>query len=301
MRPSGGGAIAPFVALPPAPHPEELDQQGRIERLRALLAAIERPRDLVPAPEVQPAGRLARVRWTLGDPEVDGWLPDGQLDPASLSEIKPQAYGDTPAALSFALLLAARRLGMSGSTVGGTTMPPGLVVWCWPHRLIRESGSLYGPGLARLGIDPGRLLLVETATPAETLWAMEESLASGAAAIVIGCLDAIDLTPARRLALAAAAHGTPALAVTAARTSAAAATSARWRIAAAPSAPHAFDPMAPGDPRFRLTLERCRGRAMGAMPPSSVVEWSHDADRNAYRFRVAAGVVHRAPAAATGG
>jgi len=297
MCPPGGGAVAPFFAPPPAPHPS----QARIEQLRTLLAALEWR---------QSFGRMlgaansvdlpAQSGWTLGDPEVDGWLPGCQLDAASLGEIKPESYADTPAALVFALLLASRRLGMGRPVDRSSAAPPakspGLVVWCWSQRSARESGGLYGPGLAHLGLDPARLLLVETATPAETLWTMEESLASSSAAIVIGCLDAVALTPARRLALAAAAHRTPALMVTAARSAATAATSFRWRIAAAPSAPHPFDPEAPGDPRFKLTLERCRGTAVGAVLPSSVVEWSsHDA----YRFRVAAGMADRASAAAS--
>jgi protein ImuA len=253
---------------------------------------------------VNSVGLPAQVGWTLGAPEVDGWLPGCQLDAASLGEIKPQSYADTPAALAFALLLATRRLGMGcadnrsspASSAVSKAKSPGLVVWCWPQRFARESGGLYGPGLAHLGLDPARLLLVETATPAETLWAMEESLASSSAAIVIGCLDTVALTPARRLALAAAAHRTPALMVTAARSAATAATSTRWRIATAPSAPHPFDPEASGDPRFKLTLERCRGTAVGAVSPSSVVEGSsHDA----YRFRVAAGMADRASEAAS--
>lgn len=298
MRLPGGGAVAPFFAPPPAPHPG----QARIERLRALLAALER-RQTHGRPEVtaHPADMAADDGWTLGDPEVDGWLPGRQLDAASLGEIKPETYNDIQAALAFALLLATRRLGISSpmrlattSAVPGVS-PSGLVVWCWPHRLARESGGLYGPGLAHLGLDPARLLLVETATPTETLWAMEESLGSGAAGIVIGCLDEVALTPARRLALAAATHRTPALIVTASRSAAVAATFARWRIATAPSAPHPFDPAAPGDPRFKLTLERCRGTALGAALLSSVVEWSHDA----YRFRVVAGMADRAPAQAS--
>jgi protein ImuA len=228
---------------------------------------------------------------------VDGWLPRRQLDAASLGEIKPETYRDVPAALAFALLLAARRLGISRSDSMSSGFPgrPGLIVWCWPFRLAREHGQLYGPGLAHLGLDPARLLLVETATPAETLWAMEESMGSGAAAIVIGCLDAVALTPARRLALAAGAHHTPALMVTSARTAAMAATFARWRIATAPSAPHPFDPAAPGDPRFALTLERCRGAAVSALSSSSLVEWSYDARC----FRVAAGLADRAPETAS--
>jgi protein ImuA len=289
MCPPGGGAVAPFFAPPPAPHPD----QARIERLRTLLAALERRQSFGRPPgAVNSVGLPTQATWTLGASEVDGWLPGYQLDAASLGEIKPESYADTPAALAFALLLASRRLGRGCDR----SSPGGLVVWCWPQRFARESGGLYGPGLAHLGLDPARLLLVETATPAETLWAMEESLASSSAAIVIGCLDAVALTPARRLALAAAAHRTPALMVTAARTAATAATSTRWRVASAPSAPHPFDPEAPGDPRFKLTLERCRGTAVGVVSPSSVVEWSsHDA----YRFRVAAGMADRTFAAAS--
>ncbi|MFN3744543.1 MAG: hypothetical protein ACK4TL_07545 [Hyphomicrobiaceae bacterium] len=288
MRLPGGGAVAPFFAPPPAPH----SAQMRLERLRALLAALERRPSFGRAPAVVDATEtMEKPGWGLGAPEVDGWLPGGRLDAAILAEIKPETYGDTPAALTFALLLAVRRLGV-GHAAGEA---PGLVVWCWPVRLAREYGGLYGPGLARLGLEPTRLLLVETATPAETLWAMEESIGSGAAAIVIGCLDTVALTPARRLALAAAAHHTPALMVTAAHSAAMAATFTRWRVAAAPSAPHPFDPAAPGDPRFTLTLERCRGTAVGAALPSAVVEWSHDA----HRFRVAAGMADRAPETAS--
>lgn len=291
MRLPGGGAVAPFFAPPPAPHPAP----ARLERLRALLAALERRQGLSRTSiAVTSAGSAERAGWTLGAPEVDEWLPGRQLDAASLSEIKPETYKDTPAALIFALQLAARRLGMGRDGSAPRPVSSGLVVWCWPFRLARESGGLYGPGLAHLGLDPRRLLLVETATPAETLWAMEESIGSEAAAIVIGCLDEVALTPARRLALGAAAHHTPALVVTAARSATMAATFARWRIAAAPSAPHPFDPAAPGDPRFTLTLERCRGTALGALPPSSLVEWSHDTSQDAYRFRVAAGMADRA-------
>lgn len=288
----GGGAVAPFFAPPPAP----CSGQARIEQLRALLATLEGHQALGrPWATAPPVGTAAGDGWTFGDPGVDGWLPGRQLDATILGEIKPETYGDIPAALAFALLLAVRRLGASPLPLPPASAMPTvsfsrLAVWCWPQRFARESGSLYGPGLARLGLDPARLLLVETATPAETLWAMEESLGSGAAAIVIGCLDEVALTPARRLALAAARHRTPALMITAARSAVAAATFARWRIAAAPSAPHPFDPAAPGDPRFKLTLERCRGTALGAVLPSSVVEWNRDA----YRFRMVAGMADRA-------
>jgi protein ImuA len=281
-----------------------------LARLRVALAALEggqRTSGIVSSIAHEQRGSSKDVPgsgWTLGAPEIDGWLPERHLDTASLNEIKPAAYGDGPAALTFALLLAARRLGAgsarhtgrlsrAGRTVGATY--PSLMVWCWPTRTAREAGGLYGPGLAALGIDPAQVLLVETATAAETLWAMEQSLGSGAAAIVVGCVDAVALTPARRLALAAQAHRTPALLVTAARSVVTPATFARWRIAGCPSAPHPFDPAAPGAPRFAMTLERCRGTAADVAPLSRTVEWTHEA----HRFSVVAGVADRASEAAS--
>jgi protein ImuA len=332
----GGGAVAPSFAPPSAPPPPQgaviqapqgaviqapqgaeppspRRGQAELARLRAALAAIEGG-----APGIDPEhDALENNRgsgWTLGASEIDGWLPERRLDAASLTEIKPETYGDGPAALTFALLLAARRMSASSAghagrprragRVAGTPIPnlpapclptQRLIVWCWPTRMAREAGGLYGPGLATLGIDPVQVLLVEGANTAETLWAMEESLGSGAAAIVVGCVDAVALTPARRLALAAQAHRTPGLLVTAARSAVTPATFARWRIAGCPSAPHPFDPVAPGAARFAMTLERCRGTAADVAPLFRTVEWSHET----YRFGVVAGVADRAPEAAS--
>ena len=317
----GGGAVAPTFAPPPAPPPSPGEEppsrrgrQGELARLRAALAVIEgRQRASGIAPGIiHERDALADGRgagWTLGAPEIDGWLPERRLDTASLNEIKPEAYGDGPAALTFALLLAARRLGAGSpghisrlsradDLTGASTLSlstPGLLVWCWSTRTAREVGGLYGPGLATLGIDPAQILLVETATAAETLWAMEESLGSGAAAIVVGCVDAVALTPARRLALATQAHRTPGLLVTAARSVVTPATFARWRIAGCPSAPHPFDSAAPGAPRFSMTLERCRGTAADVAPLFRTVEWTHEA----HRFGVVAGMADRALEAAS--
>lgn len=294
-----GGAIAlssapPSVPPPPQrPHtPPRRGRQGELVRLRAALAALERrQRGCSSAPIDDPKPPAATgAAWTLGVPEIDRRFPGRRLDAASLSEIKPESYSAGPAALTFALLLASRRLRAGGPD----SAPSGLMVWCWPSRMAHEAGGLYGPGLAALGIDPSLVLLVESATPAQTLWAMEESMASGVAAIVIGCLDDVALTPARRLALAAQTHRTPGLLVTSARSSVTPATFARWRIAGCPSALHPFDPAAPGAPRFAITLERCRGTPVDVAQPTSIVEWNHDA----HRFGVVAGVADRTPAAA---
>jgi protein ImuA len=63
--------------------------------------------------------------------------------------------------------------------------------------------DLYGPGLLAQGLDPARLLLVETRQDAESLWCLEEATRSGAVSLVIGEIDVLDLTASRRLQLAA--------------------------------------------------------------------------------------------------
>ena len=45
----------------------------------------------------------------------------------------------------------------------------------------RFSGRLYGHGLNALGLDPGRVVLVETQDDKQALWAIEEALRSARA------------------------------------------------------------------------------------------------------------------------
>lgn len=226
----------------------------------------------------------------------EAWSPGPGLiglDPAAVHEVKPATAGAAgqAAAIGFALRLMLRRLETLAPTRRGRAAHQAL--WCWPHSIAREAGHLYGPGLARLGIDPARLIIVETARAADTLWALEEGLRSKGIAIAAGLLPEIALTPVRRLALAAEESKTPALLLTGSRTAPAASTATRWRVAPRPSGPHPFDRAAPGSPRFSATLERCRSTP-GSEHVCHVLEWSHDTRR----FHMAADVAHRAPSPA---
>jgi protein ImuA len=169
------------------------------------------------------------------------------------------------------------------------------VLWCWPRSLAGEFGSPSAVGFARLGLDPSRLLIVETARASEALNAIEESLRAQSVAIVIGALDEADLTPSRRLSLAAGEAATPCLLVTNPASEPAAATATRWRVKRQPSAPHAFDSRAPGATRFSIALERCKARPESAAQPAMLVEWSDETRR----FDLAA-VVADLPAQARG-
>ena len=83
----------------------------------------------------------------------------------------------------------------------------GAVVWI---RLAHQPERLNAAGLQPLA-DPGRLILVQPDREDGLLWAMEESLRSGAAPLVVAELPAPPaLTPIRRLHLAAEAGATAA-------------------------------------------------------------------------------------------
>jgi protein ImuA len=131
--------------------------------------------------------------------------------------------------------------------------------------------------------------MVEARRDDEVLWVLEEGLRTGSLVLAIGALSSIDLTPARRLSLAARDGATPLLMLTSARSAASGATATRWRINPAASGAHPFDTRAPGAARLAVQLERCRS-APPATEAALTLEWSHEA----YRFRLAAAVADRA-------
>jgi protein ImuA len=180
--------------------------------------------------------------------------------------------------MGFAARLAVRRLdALAGPGKAAHGRPWAL--WCWPRSLAAEFGSPSVAGFLRLGLDPSRLIIVETARADEALNAIEESLRSQTLAIVIGAIDEADLTPARRLSLAAGETGTPCLLVTHPVSEPAAATATRWRVKRRSSAPHAFDPRAPGATRLSIVLERCKARPESAAQPAMLVEWNDETRR----------------------
>lgn len=151
----------------------------------------------------------------LGHGPIDAHLPWGGLPFAALHEVRGSLADGLVAALARRFLAAGR----------------GALVWCADRGLLRRAGRLYGPGLARFGIGPERLLVVEGVKAEAVLWAAHEALCSSAVACVVVELEGLDLLAGRRLQLAAEAGGGACLVRRFGRSDAApSAALTRWRV-----------------------------------------------------------------------
>ncbi len=97
---------------------------------------------------------------------------------------------------------------------------------------------LYPPGLANLGLNPGRITFVHARHATDILWTLEEILRSGAVPLVVGDLPGPPgLTPMRRMQLAAEAgaeaSGTAPLGLILTPEGGAAGSETRWKMAPA--------------------------------------------------------------------
>jgi protein ImuA len=191
---------------------------------------------------------------------VHAHLPEPGLPCGVLNEIAADAYGDTPAAFGFVFALMAVAL----------RSRPGFAVLVLQTRCRMDFGAPYGHGLLQWGLDPARLIIVETRSNRDALWALEEALRSPAClAMVAGVVaGGLDLTTSRRLNLAAAPRVTP-LVLLHSSVSAGSAAATRWRIASAPAARDPFGAFA--RPRWTAALERCRNGRTGKW----LIEWDH--------------------------
>jgi len=208
---------------------------------------------------------------------IDRYLPQGGLACGALHEIVPDEDA-TPAAFGFIAALLARL----------TQKHPLLLVM--PTFGLRDYGRPRGHGLSALGLDPGRLILVETTHRRDTLWAMEEALRSGAPAAVAGVIDKLDLKTSQRLHLAATDAGLPLFLLRPAEILESSAAATRWRVGTAPAARDRFGLIARS--RWQLMLERCRNGRAG--------EWMVEYDHVAHRFSLAAALADPAYPRGTG-
>ena len=165
-----------------------VSRHGRFDMLRREVAAID--------------GRLASARLPLGVESLDSALAGGlALGRVHMLCGRP---GHDGALTGFAVALLRRILAQTDEAAP--------VVWC-PAAAGGGSGMLYAAGLAALGLDPGRLLIVDSPSPGARLAALEDILRTEGLAVVIVEYDRVSQTSdywmrlARRAQLAAEASG----------------------------------------------------------------------------------------------
>jgi protein ImuA len=212
-----------------------------------------------------------RTAFAFGLPALDSCLPEGGLVCGALHEIVPEPHA-TSAALGFIATLLAHICPPSPQRTAEKFF------FVLPAYGFRDDGRLYGHGLRALGVDPERLILVETAHRKDTLWAIEEALRSGAPAAVAGIVDKLDLKLSQRLHLAAVDCGLPLFLLRPAHDLQSSAAATRWRVGPAAAARDRFGLVI--RPRWHVSLERCRNGRPG--------EWSVEYDHVAHRFSLGA-------------
>lgn len=225
----------------------------------------------------QLAGLRQRVaRLAASGPEshpAAGWLASGHarfdealgggLATGRVHEFFAADALDATTAAAFAALLALRTPGKAP------------LVWLRTSDAGRRTGHIYAPGIAELGGDPDRLLLVEASDPKLLLACANDAIrCPGAAAVIVeswGKFPLLDLTAGRRLALGARDAGTTLLLLRLNAVPVPSVAETRWNVAAAAS--RAREANAPGAPAFDLELLRWRGGPAGTRWR---LDWNHD-------------------------
>ena len=260
-------------------------------------AVVDELRRLLP--RLESAATTVRAL-PFGLAPLDAHLPQGGLAVGALHEVAPHQHGDTAAAFGFLVALLARfapahvpakwapvrRQGHAPidqsracpDSAGMGHAPARPMLFIAPSHAFAEHGRPHGHGLQRLGLDPARLILVETRNEKQALWAMEEALRSAVPAAVGGAVAKLDLKASQRLQLAAGEAGLPLLLLRPATTEDASAAATRWRIGAAEAARDRFGLIE--RTRWNVRLERCRNGRPG--------DWLVEFDHAAYRFSLAA-------------
>lgn len=227
-------------------------------------------------------------RVALGHTEADRALQGG-LAQAAIHEVFCQGR-QGPAATGFIAGLAGRL----------TARRP--LLWVRQDFSEREAGALSMSGLAELGLDPCRLVMVRAADVEAALRATADALACDALGAVVlelwGETKQFDLVASRKLTLSAQGSGVTGLLLRMAAAPSPSTAETRWMLRAAPSPPGAlWEPW--GAPVFDAELVRNRHGPVGRW----IMEWKCDeclfSEPSAYPQPVAAAPAHRPHQAAS--
>ena len=196
-----------------------------------------------------------------------GQAPDfgaflAQMAAAPLHELGPANPGAEPAALGFALGIAAAWAGKAG------------LIWAGEEGVFAEEGAPYPVGLAQYGLDPDTLIVVRASKREEALWAAEQGLSAPGAVVICALAPRpkpLELKATRRLLLFAERNRSRCILVRPLDETSAAWT--RWRVAPAPSRAEQREL---GAPAFHIDLVRNRAGPAGAR---FTLEWNAHARR----------------------
>lgn len=216
-----------------------------------------------------PASRLLPNNQTAIEDELESFFEEG-LSPGKLHELRCAHSRDAGALAGFAFALLNR---MSQRT----TKP---VLWISAPFADTCNMTLFPHGLANLGFDPDRLVIVTPLSVKHALWAADEAAkCTDLAAVILhvqGHPDTLDMTATRRLNLRASESGTSVLILRQSSQEEANASITRWYVQ-----PHLSCQMqiqddlkldeGIGHTAFFAHLERNRQGATGA----ASVTWNH--------------------------
>ena len=172
--------------------------------LRSMSVSLE---NLMQHPVLWRAGGTTGARRSVvpsGFAALDAQLPGGGWPHPALIEV----LNDRPGIGELSLFLPALRYLTESDERQETSSPLSrsreragvrapVIAWFNPPHLP------YPPALAERGLAHARLLVSKPLTSARTLWAMEQSLRSGACAVVLAWAEAANMHALRRLKLAA--------------------------------------------------------------------------------------------------
>lgn len=251
---------------------------AELDALRLKIAALEN-RPAFADTATTPRRQLVGANDTRPRLEELLAIPQGVLH-----EVFTDEQRNGTAALGFAL-------GLARGLIGGGRQA---ILYLQLVDEAQEMGVPYALGFSTFGIDPDKLILARAASLTELLWAIEEAIAcravAGVVADVLGHPKALDFTASRRLSLRSSAGGSSVFLIRYGREREASAAKLRWRVMPEPSAGQAFDPQAPGPPRYLVEIEKRQlsGRLKRIENLRLTLDWTEngfvsaqDTDRNA--------------------
>ena len=228
-------------------------------------------------PALSTQSRAAGVL-SVGVTSVDAYLQNAAVPLGAVHEIAGHGGDEEQGAAGAEFLALALKANVTS----------GWIAW------VTQDADLYAPGLAALGLDLRRLILVSARRDAEVCWALEEALRSRSLKAVVGEIGVLALNATRRLQLAAEQAGVPCFLLRRWRTQELAAQQraqpiaavSRWRIAPQlhPSIPdqNLTTLSELGPTYWRLDLWRCRNAAVA----SWIMEFDHADEQRVAAFPV---------------